>query len=265
MVVSQPRQLQQDESSADRAVIWHDLECGAYRADMPLWRELAHEARAQNPPGSILDLGAGSGRVSLELARAGAAVTALDVDPDLLAALERRAGAGTSVETVCADARDFDLERSFALCLAPMQTIQLLGGVEGRAAFFRCARAHLRPGGLLACAIVTELEPFDCTRSGPGPSPESTRIDGVLYVSRAVRVQLTRTLVRIERHRSVLRAGQHPSARAASWETNVVELDRLSVARLQREGRAAGLKLAGTRTIAATDEHVGSRVVMFGV
>ena len=39
-------------------VLWHDLECGRYAQDLPLWRELASEAR-----GPVLDLGAGSGRV----------------------------------------------------------------------------------------------------------------------------------------------------------------------------------------------------------
>ncbi|HEY4996451.1 MAG TPA: class I SAM-dependent methyltransferase, partial [Solirubrobacteraceae bacterium] len=223
--------------------------------------ELAHEAREQTPTGKILDVGAGSGRVSLDLARAGAEVTALDIDPALLAALDSRADHGARIQTVCADARSFELERrDFALCLAPMQTIQLLGGADGRAAFFRRARAHLRPGAMLACAIVTELEPFDCTRSGPGPSPESEHIDGVLYMSRAVRVQLTRQLVRIERERSIFAA----ESREPTREQNVIELDRVSVARLHREGRAAGLRPSQTRTIAATDEHVGSLVVMFG-
>jgi SAM-dependent methyltransferase len=283
VVLSADRRERADALADERAVIWHDLECGAYRADMPLWRELAHEAHEQSPPGAILDVGAGSGRVSLELARAGADVTALDIDAVLLAALASRAGARrrARIQAVCADARDFALERSdFTLCLAPMQTIQLLGGPEGRAAFFRRARAHLRPGGVLACAIVTELEPFDCTRSGPGPSPESVHIDGVHYVSRAVRVQLTRRLVRIERERSVVAAESREPTRGPAaersvlaesrgvalepaWERNVIELDRVSVARLHREGRAAGLQPATTRTIAATDEHVGSLVVMF--
>jgi SAM-dependent methyltransferase len=248
---------------AELSVIWHDLECGAYRADMPLWRELAEAAREQAAPGAILDVGAGSGRVSLDLARGGAEVTALDIDPALLAALERRAG-GEAIQTVCADARDFALERSdYALCLAPMQTVQLLGGPEGRGAFLRRARAHLRPGGLLACAIVTELEPFDCAETGAGPTPESTRIDGVLYLSRAVRVQLTRRLVRIERERSILTAPQRETEPQQIWERDVIELDRLSAARLRREARAAGLQPAGTRTISATEEHVGSLVVMF--
>ena len=56
------------------AAIWHDIECGAYTADLPLWEELA-------AGGTVLDVGAGTGRVALRLARAGCAVTALDRDP----------------------------------------------------------------------------------------------------------------------------------------------------------------------------------------
>ena len=56
---------------AAEAVIWHDLECGAYRADLALWRELCRAALRIGAP--ILDLGAGTGRVTLDLARAGPA------------------------------------------------------------------------------------------------------------------------------------------------------------------------------------------------
>ena len=48
------------------SVIWHDLECGGYREDLPLWRALADRAG-----GPVLDVGAGTGRVALDLARAG--------------------------------------------------------------------------------------------------------------------------------------------------------------------------------------------------
>src|SRR5439155_743 len=61
-------------------VIWHDVECGAYVADLPLWRELA--AACEGP---ILDVGAGTGRVTLDLARHGHDVVALDRDADDLA------------------------------------------------------------------------------------------------------------------------------------------------------------------------------------
>ncbi len=34
------------------AVVWHDLECGSYAADLPLWRELASAAQADGPAGA---------------------------------------------------------------------------------------------------------------------------------------------------------------------------------------------------------------------
>ena len=84
-------------------VVWHDLECGVYAEDLPLWRELAGD-------GPVLDLGCGTGRVTLDLAARGIPVVGLDHDPVLLAALSARAEK-LPVETVCADARAFDLGR----------------------------------------------------------------------------------------------------------------------------------------------------------
>jgi SAM-dependent methyltransferase len=63
------------------AVIWHDVECGSYTADLPVWRDLAERAG-----GPVLELGAGTGRVALDLAGHGHQVTALDADAELLAA-----------------------------------------------------------------------------------------------------------------------------------------------------------------------------------
>lgn len=253
-------------ATAPAEVVWHDLECGAYRADLALWQELATEAGEP-----ILDVGAGSGRVTLQLARAGHAVTALDNAPALLQALRDRAD-GLPVETVQADARSFELERKdYPLCIVPMQTIQLLGGAGGRMRFLRRARTHLRPGGLLACAILGELDPFDCTEDGIGPAAERMTRDGSLYLSRALRVAETGERVVIERERRIL--SEH--APAPSWpfrleqderdglaERNVIELDAVSVAALLREGAAAGLEPQPTRELPATDEHVGSSVVM---
>ena len=109
-------------------VVWHDVECGGYAADLPLWRELA---AAEGGP--VLDVGAGTGRVALDLARAGHAVVALDREPELLAALRERAG-GLGVRTVAADAAGFALGAAFPLIIVPMQTIQLLPGAAARAA-----------------------------------------------------------------------------------------------------------------------------------
>ncbi len=167
------------------SVIWHELECGSYTEDLTLWRDLA---RASGDP--VLDVGAGTGRVTLELARQGHAVTALDLDGELLAQLAA-AGDGLDVSTVVADARDFALETTFALCIVPMQTIQLLGGARGRQAFLACAGRHLRPGGMLAIAIADELEPFDADADAfvVAPLPDVCERDGVVYSSRPTAIR----------------------------------------------------------------------------
>ncbi len=249
MVVSTPAA----EAAAD-AVAWHDLECGAYRVDLPLWLSLARRAG-----GPVLDVGAGTGRVSVELARSGFEVTAVDREPALLDALAGRA-AGLAIETVCADARSLALARhDYALCVMPMQTIQLLGGADGRAAFLRGAREHVRTGGLVACAILGELEPFDCSDGRIGPAAERARIGDREYVSRALRVAESRRTVTIERERRIVTDVE------LSRERDVIELDRLGAARLEREARAAGLRVEPAVAIAATDEHVASTIVVLGV
>jgi SAM-dependent methyltransferase len=243
-----------------RRVVWHDVECGAYRADLPLWHELAEAAEAELGDGPILEVGAGSGRVALDLARAGHRVTALDIDGELLLALRERAE-GLRVETACADARSFALDvRDFILCLVPMQTVQLLSGPEERVAFLRRAAAHLRPGAVLACAIVTELERFDCAAGDVGPSAEVARFDGDLYESRATRVRVRMRSVVIERERKVITAAYAPAEPAC--EHDAVELARVSRSQLEREGRKAGLTPIDPRAVAATEDHIGSAVVM---
>jgi SAM-dependent methyltransferase len=233
-------------------VLWHELECGRYAQDLPLWRELA--ARADGP---ILDVGAGSGRVALDLARAGHDVVALDLDPLLLEALEQRAAAARlTVETVCADARDFRLGRDVALVLAPMQTIQLLGGATGRAGLLGSAAACLRPGGLLACALADALEGFDAEHTEP-PLPDVLERDGWVYASQPVAVRSDAEGTTIERIRQTVSPG---GARTA--EGDAVRLDRLDTDALEAEGVAAGLRPAGRRFVEMTEEHVGSEVVL---
>jgi SAM-dependent methyltransferase len=244
------------------AVIWHDLECGSYNADLALWRELADSASSASGSPALLDVGAGSGRVTLQLARAGHRVCAVDIDGELLGALRERTG-DTAVETVKADARTLALERrDFALCIVPMQTIQLLGGEAGRLAFMRRARAHLRPGALLACAIVTDIDAFDAAAGDLAPSPEIALVDGTHYVSRATCVRVSRHSIRIERQRRILQAGAAHDSQRAAVQHDVVELDRVDSEQLEREGRKAGFQATGVRVIAATNEHVASEVVM---
>ena len=238
-------------SDAAEIVAWHELECGGYRADLGLWLEIARHC---GDP--VLDVGAGSGRVALALARDGHEVVAVDREPALLAALRKRAGA-LPVTTVTADARELALDRRFACCLVPMQTVQLLGGSRGRDRFLRRARRHLRPGGLLAAALLPEqLDEFDLAL-GDAPDAERFVRDGVHYASRPTALRVTRHSVVIERRRERRPPGGEPV-----FSDDVIALDRISARQLAAEARRAGFAVEDPREIAATSEHVGSEVVM---
>jgi SAM-dependent methyltransferase len=233
------------------SVIWHDLECGSYGEDLTLWRRLAAE---YGDP--VLDVGAGTGRVALELARGGRAVVALDHQEELLNALTRRAQ-GLNVQTVCADARDFELRRAFPLCVVPMQTIQLLGGSEARMRFLHCVRRHLSDGGMLAIAVAPELELYETDAKVLQVPPDMSEVDGVLYSSQPVAIRARReSYVLVRRRERVDSTGRRRTAE------NVVRLDRLAPAELEREGVAARFAPSGRQEVAETAEYAGSVVVM---
>lgn len=233
----------------DVAAHWHDVECGAYAADLALWSELAREAA-----GPVAELGAGTGRVALHLARTGLELTAVDSDPRLLDELERRARAeGLAITTAVADARRLDLETRFAAILAPMQLVHLLGGADGRAAMLGAALAHLEPGGTLAAALLSE--PGVSRREQATLAPDVREIDGWVYSSQPLEVVAIDGGFEVRRLRQLV----SPTGEL-SEELDSVHLDRLEPEEFEAEALAAGFELRERVVIAPTPDHVGSVV-----
>jgi SAM-dependent methyltransferase len=127
-------------------------------------REVAFlTALLELPAGAaILDIGCGTGRHAVELARAGYAVTGIDLSAGMLrearAAAER---AGVELELVQADATSFDLGREFdaAVCLCE-GSFGLLGSddaFEHDAAVLQHAFAALRPGAQFVLTLLNGL------------------------------------------------------------------------------------------------------------
>jgi SAM-dependent methyltransferase len=230
------------------SVIWHDVECGAYTADLALWEELAGAAA-----GPILDLGCGTGRVSLHLGRRGHAVSGLDIDPALVDAFNEQA-ANMPTAATTGDARDFDLGVGFGLVLAPMQLLQLFEDPAERLRCLSCIAAHLSDGGVAAFAIVESMPaPIDAAPL----LPDTREVDGWVYSSLPIDARIDSESIQIRR----LRQTVSPRGELAE-ELHEIGLRTLDAATLESEAREAGLRSAGRRPIPATADHVGSTVVL---
>jgi len=230
--------------SRPEVAVWHDVECGAYEADLELWAELAE--------GAILDVGAGTGRVALRLAEQGHDVTALDIDPELLAVLEANADErGLRIATIAADAADFH-GGPFDLIAVPMQTIQLL---PERSGFFACAKRALKPGGRVVLAIATDLEPYD--GAPPLPAPDLGTEDGWSYVSQPIAIRVDNDEVHIDRIRE--RIGPMGER---SMTDDTITLHVVTPGGLAEEAAEHGLEAEELRHIPETDEHIASQVVI---
>lgn len=243
-------------SSAERLdseAVWHDVENGAYAADLALWDQLAREAA-----GPVLELGAGTGRVALRLAAAGIDVTAIDRSAELVAELARRArGRRLAIEAEVADVRRLRLGRRFAAIIAPMQLVHLLGGEAGRAAALAACAGHLGPGGFLAAALLAEEELAELARhpEDPAPLPDVRELDGWVHSSLPLEVRAAEGCIEVRRLRQVVSPGGEVREREQT-----IRLDRVSADRFEAEAEAARLRARERIVIPPTADHLGSVV-----
>lgn len=113
--------------------------------------EVLAVARRSGP--AVLDLAAGSGRVTLPLLRVGKSVTALDLSPSMLQRLSDALPPGAPCDLVVADMRAFDLGREFDLVVIAATSITLLDR-DDRRRLFRAVRRHLAPTGTLLLSVA---------------------------------------------------------------------------------------------------------------
>ena len=155
---------------------FYDLEYGALQEDLAFFSSLA-----QRTGGPVLDVGTGTGRVALALARAGHTVVGLDSSPAMLALARRkvRGASARRIRLVQADMRGFHLEERFPLALETANTFGHLITRQDQEQALGCLRDHLVPGGVLALVFQNPyqwaLDPpqnelvLGWEREGPGP------------------------------------------------------------------------------------------------
>ena len=125
-----------------------DLDYGDFDDDLPFYENLARRC-----DGPILELGVGTGRVAIPLARAGFEVWGIDTSETMLARARCKVGAeqAEKLHLLSGDMRDFDLGRVFALIFAGQGAFHHLLTKDDQLACLRCVVRHLAPGGTFVC------------------------------------------------------------------------------------------------------------------
>lgn len=126
---------------------FYDLDLGSVDEDLFLLRQFAR--RSSSP---ILELGCGTGRALLPLARDGHRVVGVDVSPAMLEIARRKVeaeGLAGRVSLVEQDMRNLDLQERFNLVFAAISSFSHLLTLDEQLATLSRVREHLAPGGTL--------------------------------------------------------------------------------------------------------------------
>jgi|SRR5579862_5291659 len=138
----------------------------SFRGDVEWYRTMAAESG-----GPVLELGAGTGRITLPIAQAGIEISALDASAQMLAILEDKLTAcapevRARVRRITADMRTFDLPQKFALIIAPFRAFLHNITEADRIACLERVRHHLRPNGCFAFNVFHPSLEFMAEHAG---------------------------------------------------------------------------------------------------
>lgn len=134
-------------------------------------------AEAKAAGGQVLELGCGTGRILLPIARAGCTIAGVDSSSQMLARCKEKLAAEAA--TVQArvmlqqrDIRDFALGAKYALIIAPFRVVQQLARIDDQLRFLAAVAHHLAPTGRFVFDVFNPR--FDALTSADGVEREDT-------------------------------------------------------------------------------------------
>ena len=108
------------------------------------------------PPGKLIDLGCGTGRLAITLARRGYQPIAVDLSPEMLKVLgDKTAALGLAIPRLCANLVDLSMlaDQSFDHAACLFSTLGLIVGADARQRVVEHAFRLLRPGGVFVLHV----------------------------------------------------------------------------------------------------------------
>ena len=124
-----------------------------YREDLGFYLRLAEDYGSP-----VLELGAGTGRVTAALAEAGVKVVGVELSAKMLEKARARLAEANLSERVTlhqGDMREVRLEPTFPVVIAPFNTLMHAYTLAEQDATLQTVRHHLAPGGVFACDLYT--------------------------------------------------------------------------------------------------------------
>jgi SAM-dependent methyltransferase len=153
--------------------VYDALAASAFRTDTEATVGLLTELAAGGP---VLELGIGTGRLALPLARRGLAVHGIEGSPEMIDQLRRKPG-GADLPVAVGNFADTRVPGEFALVVLVANTIYALPSQDAQVQTFRNAAAHLRSGGRLVIeAWVPDVGDFRAGRALRIVSIEDRRV-----------------------------------------------------------------------------------------
>jgi len=130
----------------------YDLEHYAKNNDLSFWVKIAKKVR-----GSILEIGCGTGRVTLPILENGINIYGIDKSLVMIEELIKKTKIAKTKATphlFVDDMKTFDLKRHFSLIICPFNTFLTLLSNDERQAFLTNVYYHLKKGGLFVFDVL---------------------------------------------------------------------------------------------------------------
>ncbi|MCL2633373.1 MAG: class I SAM-dependent methyltransferase [Oscillospiraceae bacterium] len=128
--------------------------------DIPFYIEYANQQK-----GEVLELGCGTGRVALSLAKEGVSVTGVDLSEQMLEVfrgkLKTQPELADRITLIHENMADFNLQRKFAMVIAPFRAFQALTDDNDIENALACVRKHLDTNGIFIINVFNPRPVMD--------------------------------------------------------------------------------------------------------
>lgn len=138
----------------EKIAAFYDCEHADFRDDIELYLQLL-------PPGPVLEVGCGTGRITEALAQAGFAVWGVDPSVAMLARARERLDHFPDVHLIHGAISDVPLDLHFQSVLLPLNTLWHFPDPDAQLAVLRAIHAALVPGGMLVVDLTNPLSMAD--------------------------------------------------------------------------------------------------------